>query len=158
MIDMVIEVKMKKSIFFIFAAVIMVSQLLFVNAKATGELALDDSVRLNDMVITLLMPSINNAVDSFYEPYLTIEPTVVPYYGTKIANIQGGEQIHKGIYNSHYTAIVDVFPYIGPHISVGKDRIELSIQLDGVTIKNYEHLENHELPPHLQDLIKKPLP
>lgn len=151
--------RIKKSIFVVFtAAVIMVSQLFFVNAKATGDLALDDSVRLNDMVITLLMPSIQDAVNNFYEPYLTIEPTVVPYFGSQIVNIQGGERIHEGIYNSHYTVTIEVLPYIGPHIAVGKDRVTLDVQTDGVTVKNYEHVESYTLPSNHQSLMKKTLP
>ncbi|MDD3346703.1 DUF3888 domain-containing protein [Oscillibacter sp.] len=149
---------MKKTLFFLFAAAIMANPLFLVRADATDALALEDPVRLNDMVITLLMPPIEDAVNRFYEPYLTIEPTVVPYYGSKIVSIQGGEQIHAGISNSHYTVTVEVFLYVGPHLSVGKDRITLDVQVAGVTVKNYEHLESYPLTPSYQSLMKKPLP
>lgn len=150
---------LKKLISIVFTtAVIMISQLFLVNAKATGDLALDDPLRLNDMVLALLMPQIQDAVNSFYEPYLTIEPTVVPYFDSKIVNIRGGERIHDGVYNSQYTLTVEVFPYVGPHLAVGKDRITLDVQIDGVTVKNYEHVESYTLPSNHQSLMKKTLP
>ena len=137
----------------------MIYQIFFSTAKAvTDDLPLDDSVRLNDIVITLLMPQITSAVESFYAPYLTIKPTVVPYYGSKIIQIQGGESIHEDINNSHYTVTVEVLPYVGAHLSVGKDRITLNIQSDNVTIKNYEHINSYPIPPHYQSIIKKSLP
>ncbi|MEA4895653.1 MAG: DUF3888 domain-containing protein [Oscillospiraceae bacterium] len=154
-IKTVIILKNKKILLTALLSLIVISQLLLCSTKAMVQIALDDPVRLNDMVITLLMPSIQEAVESFYEPYLTIEPTVATYYASKIIEIQGGERIHEGIYNSRYIVTVDVFPYIGPHISVGKDRITLNVQPDGVSVESYEHLESHKFPPHLQSLIKK---
>ncbi|HWS43331.1 MAG TPA: DUF3888 domain-containing protein [Pseudoflavonifractor sp.] len=155
---MVITLKYKKALLTLLLSLVGITQLLIYSAKATAGIALDDPVRLNDMVKTLLMPSIQEAADDFYEPYLTIEPTVATYYATEITEIQGGEQIREGIYNSHYTVVVEIFPYVGPHISVGKGRITLKFQPDGVSVENYEHLESYELPPHLQSLLKKPLP
>ena len=133
------------------------------SAKATTALALDDPARLNDMVITLLMPQIANAVKNFYEPYLTVVPTVVPYFNSKITQIQGGEGIHEGAGNSHYIVTVEVMPYTGPHDPVGKDRVTLDLQMDEqegsrVAVKNYEHVKSYTLPPNLQSLLKKPLP
>ena len=151
-IDMVIIMKIKESILLVFMALLFASQMLFVNAKAADGPEFDDPVRLNDMIITLLMPPISEAVSDFYEPYLTGEPTVVPSYGSKIVSIRGG------ISNSHYTATVEVFPYVGPHQAVGKDRITLDIQPDGVAVINYEHVESYALTPNYQSLIKEPLP
>ena len=104
------------------------------------------------------MPSIKDAVDRFYEPYLTIEPTVVPYNGAEITQIHGGERILEGINDSQYTVVVDVLPYIGPHISIGKDRITLAVRPDGITVEKFEHLESYDLPSNYRSLIKKPLP
>ncbi|MGE4352861.1 MAG: DUF3888 domain-containing protein [Oscillospiraceae bacterium] len=128
------------------------------SAQCKETIALDDSMRLNDMVITLLMPPVRVAVHRYYEPYLEIEPTVLPYSGSKIIAIQGGEGIHEGVYNSYYTVTLDVLPYVGPHLSVGKDRLTLSVRPDGVWVTNYEHLESYELTPNYQTLLKKPLP
>ena len=150
--------KNKKILFLALLALLIASLSLSGPARAADGIALDDPVRLNDMVITLLMPPIRVAVNDFYEPYLTINPTVATYYGSEIVRIQGGERIREGIYNSHYTVTVDVLPYVGPHQSVGKDRITLSVRPDGVAVTNYEHLESHKLSPNLQPLIRTPLP
>jgi hypothetical protein len=60
--------------------------------------------------------------------------------------------------NYSYTVVLQAAPYVGPHLSVGVDRITMEIGLSGVTVEKYEHLESHPLPPHYQDIWKKPLP
>ncbi len=150
--------KSKKMLFTALLSLILISQLLLCSTKALSNITLDDPVRLNDMVITLLLPPIRNEVENFYEPYLTIKPTVATYYATEIIDIHGGEHIHDGVYNSNYIVTVMVLPYVGPHISVGKDLITLKVQPSGVSLEAYEHLESHKLPQHLQSLLKKPLP
>ena len=130
--------KGKKIIVSCILAFMLISPNLTYNVKALGNIALDDSARLNDMVITLLMPSVRYAVGSFYAPYLTTMPVVAGYYGTTIVDIQGGEQIREGIYHSDYTVTIDVTPYVGPHISVGKDRITLNFKSSEIAVTNYE--------------------
>jgi hypothetical protein len=116
-------------------------------------LDLENPARLNSIIMTLLIPEIQSAVNEFYAPYLTIQPTVVAFLGSKIVGIDGGEN------SSHYTVTVEIFPYIGPHISVGSDRLMLYISpLGNVTVKNFEHLESAYLPWNLQPALKKPLP
>ena len=150
--------KIKKSMRLACIAVILANSLRLASAQAADALAPDDPVRLNDMVITLLMPAVTKAAEHFYEPYLTIAPTVVPYYSSQIIQIRGGEHIHEGVYNSHYTVVLEVFPYIGPHNAVGRDRITLEVQPDGVAVTDYKHCESYPLPPNDQPLLKKPLP
>lgn len=157
-IKTVIVLKIKKMLFAGLLSLILITQPMQCSSKASANVSLDNSVRLKDMVITLLMPTIQKAVNKFYEPYLTIEPTVVPFNGSEITDIQGGELIREGINDSQYTVTVEVLPYIGPHESVGKDRITLKVQFDGITVEKYEHLESYSLPPNYQSLIKKPLP
>ena len=129
------------------------------SVRGADNTAKDDPVRLNDIVITLLMSPIKDAVNNFYKPYLTIDPTVAPYYGCEIVKIQGGERIREGISNSHYTITVDVLPYVGPHLSVGKDRITVEIRPNGtIKVIDYQHLQSHSLTPNYQSLIKNPLP
>lgn len=127
-------------------------------SKTVRALEIGDSLRLKDMVVTLLIPSVQKAVNDFYSPYLTMNPTVVPWYGTEIISIVGGERLHEGVTNSQYTVELEVYPYIGPHISVGKDRIELSVKVDGVTVENYEHLKSYEITPNYLSILKRPLP
>ncbi|MGE4484678.1 MAG: DUF3888 domain-containing protein [Oscillospiraceae bacterium] len=150
--------KTKKVLFPVLIVLIMIS-LHNGYAKAADNTAADDPARLNNIIVTLLMPPISDAVNNFYKPYLTIEPTVVPYYGSKIIMIHGGERVREGIYSSSFTVTVEVFPYVGPHLSVGKDRITLSVRPNGITtLESYQHLESHQLTPNYQSLIKNPLP
>ena len=122
-------------------------------------LDINDSTRLSDMVITLLMPELINTVNAFYSRYLSENPTVMPYSGSHITDIKGGELIHEGIQNSEYIVIVEVLPYVGAHNSVGKDRITIHVYPWGTaTVEKHEHLESYELPPHQQYKIIKPLP
>lgn len=125
-----------------------------VNSEEKSSISLENPERLNKIIITLLMPEIQKAVNDFYEPYLSIEPTVVAYFGdSKITNIIGDTE------SSIYTVEVEVEPYVGPHISIGRDRMTFEIRAGGTaTIKNYEHLKNYDLPQNRQHLIKKPLP
>ena len=53
---------------------------------------------------------------------------------------------------------MEVQPYVGPHLSVGRDRITLKIDLDKVKVEKFEHIESFELPPNYQNIIKKKLP
>jgi hypothetical protein len=157
-IKAVIALKSKKILLAVLLSLTLITQPILCSSKASTNITQDDSVRLKDMVITLLMPSIKDAVNHFYEPYLTIKPTVVPYNGAKITEIHGGERILEGINDSRYTVVVEVLPYIGPHDSIGKDRITLSVQPDGIVVEKFEHLESYDLSPNYQSLIKKPLP
>jgi len=116
-------------------------------------------MRLNDMVITLLMPELIGTVNAFYSQYLTQNPTLMPYFGCHITDIKGDELIHEGIQNSEYVITVEVLPYVGAYNPVGKDRITLHFDASGtVTVEKHEHLESYELPYHMWPIIIKPLP
>ena len=131
----------------------------FASETEVKPLDISDSARLSDMVITLLMPELVNTVNTYYSQYLSQNPTIAPYFGCRITDVKGGELIHEGIQNSEYTVTVEVLPYVGAHSPVGKDRITLYFDADGiVTVIKQEHLENYELPPHLRYKIIKPLP
>ncbi|MPM29199.1 hypothetical protein SDC9_75739 [bioreactor metagenome] len=128
-------------------------------AKAAGGAITDDPARLKDMIVVLLMPAVNQAASDFYEPYLTISPTVAPYYGTELIAVSDEERSSERIYNPYFAVIIEVFPYVGPHLSVGKDRITLGIMPSGtVTVEKYEHLESHGLPSNYASIIKKQMP
>ena len=107
----------------------------------------NDTANVNEIVIKLLWPEIQSAVDSFYFPYLTVSPQVAYYYGTEIVEVSDNQ------------LTIETTPYIGPHIGVGEDKITFNISNSGdVTVSEYEHIKSYELPPHRQSIIKKPLP
>lgn len=116
---------------------------------------LQDPDQLSDIIINLLMRALTDAVWSFYEPYLTTRPTVADYYGTELTAIQ---HVRTEDYDAYYTFTIEVTPYVGPHLSVGKDKITLCFNNNELTVINYEHLESHTLPPHYQSVLKQPLP
>ncbi len=128
-------------------------------AKAAGGGMTDDPARLKDMIVVLLTPAINEAASNFYEPYLTISPTVAPYFGTELISLSDEALSSDRIYNPYYYVIVEVSPYVGPHLSVGRDRITLGVMPSGkIEVEKYEHLETHELPSHYVSIVKKPIP
>lgn len=146
-----------KKLFIAILTVVMVLSGLTVYASNTLEensVRLDNPERLNKIIITLLMPEVEKDVNNFYKSYLSIEPTVVAYFGdSNITHIVGD------IESSMYTVTIEIEPYIGPHISVGRDRMTFDVSADGtVKMKSHDHLESYQLPQHLQSLIKKPLP
>jgi hypothetical protein len=59
--------------------------------------------------------------------------------------------------NYSFTIVLEVQPYVGPHLSVRRDRITFNIDIDGVKFKKFEHLESYELPPNYQNILKKKL-
>ena len=152
---------MKKTIHFLLVVILIlnISNSCLALETEIKPLDINDSMRLNDMVITLLMPELVNTVNAFYSQYLTRNPTIVPYFECHITNIKGSELIHEGIQNSEYTVTVEVLPYIGAHTPVGKDRISVHFFAEGIVkVEKYEHLESYGLPPHLRYSIIKPLP
>jgi hypothetical protein len=147
---------LKKAFKFLFALPIAFS---LAPHAAGAALPINDSMRLEDIVITLLMPEIQTAVNNFYFDYLNSPPTTLPYISSKIIEINGGAHIHEGVNNSHYEITVVVEPYIGAHVSVGSDKITLKTGASGnVSVVNFEHIKSYEIPAHLQWHIIKSLP
>ena len=104
------------------------------------------------LLVTILYPYVQKAIDNFYGEYMTYLPGEAPY-GYELIKIEKTPEL-----NYSFTVVIEVQPYVGPHLSVGRDRITFSIDLDGVKVKNFEHLESYELPPNYQSIIKKKLP
>ena len=104
------------------------------------------------LLVTILYPYVQKAIDDFYGEYMTYLPGEAPY-GYEFIQIVKTPEL-----NYSFTVVLEVQPYVGPHLSVGRDRITFSIDLDGVKVKKFEHLESYELPPNYQSIIKKKLP
>ncbi|WHY77244.1 DUF3888 domain-containing protein [Neobacillus sp. WH10] len=107
---------------------------------------------INDILMILLGPEIEKAVNNYYYAYLTHSPSVYPYQ-VEIVNV---ERI-GGFRRFHFLITLETTPVVGAHNPVGKDRLtfEIAPTIPGqVKLKNFEHLESYELPPHLQNLIK----
>ncbi len=105
-----------------------------------------------DLFITMLYPYVGKSIDNYYGEYMTYLPGEAPY-SYKFIKIERTPKL-----NYSFTIVLEVQPYVGPHISVGRDRITFTIDIDGVKLKKFEHLESYELPPNYQNIIKKKLP
>jgi hypothetical protein len=107
-------------------------------------------LRLQDMLMNFLNPYINDAVDDYYQHVLKEHPLVYPYFVDVI-------QSHRvnGFRGFILSITLEVTPVVGPHISVGEDRLTFEISA-GPKIKlvKYVHLKTYELPPHWQDIVR----
>lgn len=106
-----------------------------------------------DIFYSLLIPYIQKSVDRYYSEFLTDLPTVDPW-DIDILSVE-----RPNGYRTFFFAIkIEVMPYVGPHISVGVDRLTITVGGAGnVEVKEFKHIENSILPPHYQNIIKKKL-
>lgn len=105
-----------------------------------------------NLFITMLYPYVEDSIADYYNEYMTHLPGEAPY-SYKFIRIEKTPG-----FNYSYTLELEVQPYVGPHLSVGRDRITFKIDLNEVEVEKFEHIESHELPPHYQDILKKNLP
>jgi hypothetical protein len=99
------------------------------------------------IVLTLLTPNIQAQIIKYYENKLTESPTFAPFLG--------GNTLEVKYFQSHIDVNVTVIPYVGPHLDVGKDTMKFRIDNMGrVEIVNYDHIEDHELPPNWKHIIR----
>ncbi|WP_042199440.1 DUF3888 domain-containing protein [Paenibacillus camerounensis] len=110
-------------------------------------------LRIQDTLMNFLTPYINEAVREYYQHSLLEPPLVYPYFVkiTECARINGFRGFRLSV-------TLDVTPVVGPHISVGEDRLTFEISAGPeVRLVNYTHLISYPLPPHWQDIVKKPV-
>jgi hypothetical protein len=99
------------------------------------------------ILLTLLAPNIQAQIGKYYENKLTESPTFAPFLGGNILEVK--------YFPSHIDVNVTVIPYVGPHLSVGKDTMKFRIDnLGRVEIINYTHIEDYKLPPNWKDVIR----
>lgn len=100
-----------------------------------------------DLFFSLLLPNIQEAVSNYYSDYLTESPVVYPYQ-IKILNM---ERTNGFI----FSVTLEVTPVLGAHNPVGRDQLRFSIAPSEIKLEEFKHMETFELPPHLQENIKK---
>jgi len=102
------------------------------------------------MTITLLMPSVNAAIENYYKEYLNYAPTDDPWF----IKISKTEKVKDNTYE--FLVKVELTPYIGPHNSVGLDHITFRIMPWGeVILEKYEHIESYPIAPNWSNIIIK---
>ncbi|MEX3618181.1 DUF3888 domain-containing protein [Paenibacillus glucanolyticus] len=125
------------------------------HAENTSPSPKRDSTELQyqDMLMIILLPHIEAAVREHYSKSLKEQLIVYPYYVdvTEVKRVNG----FRGF---HFILTLEAHPTVGPHITVGKDRLvfEVAPTLPGGMVKlvEFQHLETHEVPPHWQDMVK----
>lgn len=93
-----------------------------------------------DISISIILPNIRKAVGDYYMASIGISPAVDPWQ----ADIQYIERPHG--YRTYLFQIkLEVMPYIGPHRTVGTDRITLEVSTDKVKVVKFEHIESYPI-------------
>lgn len=108
-------------------------------------------LQLQDMLMLFLGPAIHDAVQNYYQHVLKETPLVYPYQSSIV-------QIERvnGFRGFIFSITVEVIPVVGPHIAIGKDRITFQISAGPKgELKEFRHLQDFELPPHWQDILRK---
>jgi hypothetical protein len=115
-------------------------------AKQVEEKSQD--ILYQDVIITALAPTIDKAINEYYKNVLTY----IPGYDSssiKILNIERP----NGNRTLHFIINIEVKPFIGPHITVGKDRITIELSYPGTQVlTSFEHVEDYPLPERYMDL------
>lgn len=101
-----------------------------------------------DVIITALSPTINKAIVDYYKDILTVSPV----YGSRSIKILNIER-PNGNRTSHFIIHLEVEPFVGPHITVGKDLISISLSYPGTQeVLEFEHIKDYPLPTHYQEI------
>lgn len=137
------------SIFIIIVAVInIINSFVNTTAKQTKE---ESQILYQDVILTALSPTINTAIADYYKTLLTESP-LYDSTAIKILNIErpNGDRTSLFIIN------IEVKPFIGPHITVGKDRISIKLSYPGLQeILKFEHIKDYPLPERYKYLYLK---
>ncbi len=135
------------TIFILIAVVISIkNSIVNTRAKQVGEDSQD--ILYQDVIITALAPTIDTVVENYYKNILT----ETPFYDSssiKILNIE-----RPNGYGTWYFIInIEIRPFIGPHITVGKDRISIELSYPGLQeIISLEHVKDYPLPERYKHL------
>ena len=106
--------------------------------------------RQREFILTLLTPELQKASDDFYSDYLSDNPSVT-YYVSQIISLTKNDR--------GYTVKIGIEPYLGPHYPVGYDEVEYAVNnIGNITLLNYSHKKNYDIPARLGVTIKKPIP
>ena len=111
----------------------------------------ESQILYQDVILTALSPTINTAIADYYKTLLTESP-LYDSTAIKILNIQrpNGDRTSLFIIN------IEVKPFVGPHITVGKDRISIKLSYPGLQeILKFEHIKDYPLPERYKYLYLK---
>lgn len=106
-----------------------------------------------DMLMTFLSPYIDKKIAEIYAPLLRESPMVYPYFVdvTEVKRING----FRGF---DFLITLNVYPTVGPHISVGEDTMTFRISSGPkVKLESFRHLKDpnkSDFPPNYQNILR----
>lgn len=104
-----------------------------------------------DVVLSLLVPYMQKEVNNYYMDYFTELPYVAPF----MVDIISAKRENGSGFLIELEVIAH--PFIGPHDTVGDDRMIIETGAGGsVKIKKFEHIKSYPLTWNWQHIIKKP--
>lgn len=111
-----------------------------------------DELIIYDSLMVFLGDPIEKAVSNYYLKTLTESPRV-DLYDIKMLHLERPD----GFRSFTFKLTVEVQPFVGPHISVGKDQLTLEVSPiipHYVKVDHYHHVITYELPPNWQHMIR----
>ena len=103
-----------------------------------------ENILYNDAIITAISPAVDKAVDDYYKAILKHTPGYGPSYA-KIIKIERP----NGDRTAYFLIEMEFEPFLGPHITVGKDRVLVELGWGSPPkVLKFEHLEDYPLPEH----------
>ncbi|HEX2945416.1 MAG TPA: DUF3888 domain-containing protein [Clostridia bacterium] len=92
-----------------------------------------------DVLMSLLMPYIDKAVENYYGQGYAVAP-----YSVKVLNIDRP----NGYRTFGFVMKLEVMPYTLAHITIGVDHITIRVDTRNVTVEKFEHIKSYEIPKH----------
>lgn len=145
---------MKKIIVLVIAMVILTQQPS--TAKMDERPQESRELMFQDMLMLFLLPHINTKIAEIYSDILTESPLVYPYF----VEVEQVQRVN-GFRGFHFSITLDVIPVVGPHISVGEDRMTFDISPtnpDNVKLIGWKHIkgpQKGDLPPNWEHILKR---
>lgn len=132
----------------IFILIVITIKILSVNTTVKKTEEEDQHILYQDVIITALSPTIITEIANYYKTILTESPL----YDSRSIKILDIER-PNGYRTWNFIINVEVSPFIGPHITVGKDRISIGLSYPGTQeILKFEHIEDYQLPERYKGL------
>ncbi|MGM7682364.1 DUF3888 domain-containing protein [Cytobacillus sp. Hm23] len=102
----------------------------------------------HDMFLSLLSSEIDKPILEYYSKLINEPPVVYSY----MIDVISAERVY-GYRSFRFYVTLEVHPVVGPHISVGKDRLKFDISAGKAELIEFMHLETHQLPEHWQHIL-----
>ena len=99
-----------------------------------------------DIVMTQLLPYIQDAVNDYYIEKTGYGPSVNPWQ-PRVLSVERP----NGYRTFLFIIKLEVAPYLGAHNSIGVDQITLRVSSAKVEVLGYNHIKDYPIPPWLQN-------